>query len=540
MGCIQEPVDAPVVLDEAVVVDEAPVAPIREPVPVGVPEHDEPEQPRHQWPEAEEPTPEQPPADEPKPTEPDEPVDAPEPPGSDHDPDEPDPESPPELVCEPATKGCSGLSLATCSTMGDGWVLSPCPPGHHCALNEADAGVCVPVADHLTIVFDTSGSMDTKVPGLDCESWTWPQCESSAQPCTRIGVSKDVFSTVLADIDPLRTSLSLFKFPQVIEPDDTPSCTSGHYGGKTTITGDPDTHTISEASSWFWANIHQSLGVAFPETAELAGASKTEILKWMDGSESLAETCVSGQPYCHADPELRATGSTPIGRTLFYVGEYMRHRVMIGGRSCETDDDCPSANYRCDADQGVCTDPARHCRRNTVVVFTDGKGASFDEYFTGPVQAKRMAYGLGCAADADCVGGATCSSAGICTPADATGYVCQSSGEPCDPASQDPNDPLWCPMMINQQQTCLPDPVSQLETVADLSDANILRSPDGQPFGARVFVVDISGQDELADSFKLAAAGGGALITADITDQDKLLEQLQGLLDVKNSSICVD
>ena len=52
----------------------------------------------------------------------------------------------------------------------------------------------------IMLVLDTSGSMDTKVPGLDCESWTWPQCESSAQPCTRIGVSKDVFSTVLAAV----------------------------------------------------------------------------------------------------------------------------------------------------------------------------------------------------------------------------------------------------------------------------------------------------------------------------------------------------
>jgi hypothetical protein len=67
---------------------------------------------------------------------------------------------------------------------------------------------------------------------------------------------------------------------------------------------------------------------------------------------------------------------------------------------------------------------------------------------------------------------------------------------------------------------------------------NVLRSPDGKPFGVRVFVVDISGAASLKNSMSLALAGNGKLLGADASDPDNFLKALDKAFDFKNLKVC--
>jgi hypothetical protein len=455
---------------------------------------------------------------------------------------------PPTKVCETGETTCIGAKLGTCGSFQDGWIESNCFPGLTCS-----GGACVPVSNNLIIAFDTSGSMTGKVAGCSASGQVWPSCDP-LKSCTRMDISKQVFGKALAKIDDKVTRMALFRFPQKLYyKSATPTCTSGYYQGQTKLTTDPSSAQSVEANSpWFWTELNETMCVAFPKDA--AVKSKDEILKWMDGNEAMsaqgacsnsstickavagcAGTCCSNQCWIHTDPELRPTGGTPIGRTLFYIGEYLRHRVVIDGKACTDTADCGNVNYVCK--DGTCKDPARSCRETIVVLFTDGgESNSATNYFAPWVQAKRMAFGLGCQTDEDCVGGSpdnptVCKNNTCLQKYEITGYYCSKDMAPCLPGSS-PDDATYC------AGECVEDPRDTFKPVISNPNDNVLRSPDGKPFGVRVHVVDISGATAVKNSVSLAISGNGKLFGADAADPDKFLAALESVFDFKNKKVC--
>ncbi len=478
--------------------------------------------------------------------------------------------------CVPGTQMCQGAKLATCLGGGDGYSVSSCFPGTSCV-----NGGCKPVGANLIIAFDTSGSMTTDVTNKagvkNCASYdSWPTCEYGPKypnGCTRIGVSKVVFKQALAKLDDQVSHLALFKFPQTLSSYSPNSCDSGAYSGNDTVTGDNGEQGVTASTGWFKNKFSEVLAVPYPAVAGFD--SKAAIGKWMDGTEN--------QPN---DPELRADGGTPIGKTLFYVGEYLRNKVIVDGKACSVDADCGSVNYFCQ--NKICVDPASSCRDTVVVLFTDGGEASSNTYFGPWVQAKRLSTGLGCMTDADCVGGATCEqvlqcsqtgsgwtgskesvddkpcavssdcgAGGTCTShqqcqakADPTGlaWFCSEGAAPCDPlvsahcSSTDPSKPcktdatsnLYCPAY------CIRDPRPGLSAVATAATNNALRSPDGKTFGVRLYIVDIGSTSDadITNSWRLAMSGGGHLLGVDAGDPAAFLGVLDNAFDWKNKKVC--
>ncbi|MFT7623546.1 MAG: hypothetical protein ACI9WU_002729, partial [Myxococcota bacterium] len=51
------------------------------------------------------------------------------------------------MGCLPGSKSCQGLQLATCTSAGDGWFASPCPPNSACK-----GGACVELGRNLVIL----------------------------------------------------------------------------------------------------------------------------------------------------------------------------------------------------------------------------------------------------------------------------------------------------------------------------------------------------------------------------------------------------
>lgn len=463
-------------------------------------------------------------------------------------PDAPDPAQ----ICTPGEQHCENLQLATCAPAGDGWSLTSCFAGQACLEDQ-----CAPLRNNLIIVFDTSGSMANSVGGKTCSVKAFPDCDP-AKGCSRMDKSKVAFAEVLKKIPVETTNLALFRFAQRVGTLTATSCYTGHYIGTDTLSGDVAgaQHVLAD-SAWYWDHLAQVLCVPFPTTAQAALQAQPAILKWMDGAEELVKTataCANASPSCQSDPkcgagaccsgacwdhvdspELRASGGTPIGKTLFYVSEYMRHRVVIDGKACITDADCNNPNYSCAG--GACVDPASHCRQNVVVLFTDGGELNDPTDFFAPlVSARRLAHGLACKAAADCVGGASCV-AGRCVAADDTGHVCTSDGKPCDPASKTPAEKGYCAPAADQGPTCLPDPATAITASAIDSVDNVLRAPNGVPFAVRLHVVDISAAN--IQSAYLAHAGNGRLLTADAAEPQQFLATLESALDVKDKSLCL-
>lgn len=486
------------------------------------------------------------------------------------------------VSCTPGSQTCEGIKLATCLGDGNGYSVSTCFPGTACS-----GGACKPVGANLIIAFDTSGSMssDVQANGQNLCSGgysTWPMCEYDATKfplgCTRIGVSKKVFQKALAKLDDQVTHLALFKFPQTLTSFSGTSCDSGAYTGQDTISNDNDSQDILLTTNWYWSGLNEILAVPYPKIAGFD--SKSAISKWMDGSENQNSSPI--------DPELRADGGTPIGKTLFYIGEYLRNRVIVDGKTCTDDASCGSVNYICQ--NSVCVDPARSCRDTVVVLFTDGGESSTLDYFGPWIQAKRMSIGLGCQTSADCAGGATCQNVGQCSATgsgwvgsteyvddkpcgsdkdcgsggkcksyqecvakpDPSGlpYFCSEGGNVCDPlvsahcASTDPEKkcsldtsaPLYC------SAYCVRDPrpgVFPTPLPKSASD-NVLRSPDGKPFGVRLFVVDIGSSTgaDIMNSWRLAMSGGGRLLGVNAGDPAAFLGALDKAFDLKNKKAC--
>jgi hypothetical protein len=459
------------------------------------------------------------------------------------------------ISCVPGAKGCEGPKLKTCLTKGNGYSISNCFPGTTCL-----GGQCKPVAANLIIAFDTSGSMsdDVKIGGgAKCGGNydVWPDCEyvdpKFAGGCTRMGVSKFVFKQALAKIDETAVHMAMFRFPQTSSATSYPTCSSGHYSGNEQISGDKGDQAIGDSSPlWYWSGLAQIQCVPFP-TANVTSV-KDAMLLWMDGKESTVTP---------ANPELRPDGSTPLGKTLFYLGEYIRNRVVIDGKPCTSDDSCQNINYVCQ--QGKCADLNRSCRETVVVIFTDGGEDNSNSYFGPWVQAKRLSSGLFCASDGDCVGGTTCQNVKNCQndkgvyinclqdsdcakgnkcaantlclpPSTITGYFCSKGLAPCLPDAV-MGQTAYCDGL------CVPDPRPGLTVKAASMANNVLRSPDGKPFSVKVIVVDISGSTAASDisgSASLAIAGGGKLLGADASDPSALLQSLDAAFDIKTKKVC--
>ncbi|MBI5610286.1 MAG: hypothetical protein HY902_15520 [Deltaproteobacteria bacterium] len=460
------------------------------------------------------------------------------------------------VSCVPGAKSCEGPKLKTCLSKGNGYSISNCVPGTTCM-----GGQCKPVAANLIIAFDTSGSMsdDVKIGGVNKCSGNyeqWPDCEyvdpKFAGGCTRMGVSKYVFKQALAKIDETTMRMALFRFPQTSTTSGSYlTCSSGHYSGNEQISGDKGDQSVSDnAPLWYWSGLSQIQCVPFP-TANVTSV-KDAMLLWMDGKESMTTP---------VNPELRPDGSTPLGKTLFYLGEYIRNRVIIDGKPCTDTDSCQNINYVCQ--DGACVDPNRSCRETVVVMFTDGGQDNTNTYFAPWVQAKRLSSGLFCQSDADCVGGTTCQNVkncksdkgsyinclqdsdcakgGKCTantlclpPETITGYFCSKGLTPCLPDAT-AGQAAFCDGL------CVPDPRPGINVKATTMANNVLRSPDGKPFSVKVIVVDISGSTSAADisgSASLAISGGGKLLGADASDPSALLQSLDAAFDIKTKKIC--
>ena len=455
-------------------------------------------------------------------------------------------------ACTPGQQICLGVQLATCSSVGDGWSLSPCYPGQYC-----DVDHCVAIENNLIIAFDTSGSMNAMVPGSTCAQKGYPDCAPS-KGCSRMDASKTVFLQALKKVDTKFTRLALFRFPQRIAQTSGATCAAGYYAGFGTLSGDTTgAQSVTTNSAWYWDSIHEIRCVAYPGNKTEAQLGHLQIGGWMDGEEALtasgdpcggglsgcvaaakcgAGACCDGACVKHAKPELRAHGGTPIGKTLFYIGEYLRHRVVVDGLPCVSDAGCANPNYHCE--KGLCTDRARSCRATVVVLFTDGGEANDPTNFFSPrVAAQRLAFGLACGLDSDCVGGASCQG-GRCLPPSPTGFHCVATGTPCKTAETNSKSALFCPGLMGQPGKCLPDLLSLTKAQADAPLNNVLRSPDGRPFGVRVHVVDISDNPDPALSYYLARAGRGRLFTASSADPLAFVNALESAFDMKNKTVC--
>jgi len=373
------------------------------------------------------------------------------------------------------------------------------------------------------VVFDTSGSM---YDGTQCGSWNpkkcehpWPDCEMATDVFSPLGSCKLAFGSVFADQlnGQGKVNFMLFRFAQKLGSG-YPDCTSGYYSELGEMTGDNDAHVTPDGpDSWFDKNMFQVVCVGFPETS--GEGNVAECMKWVDFEEAIEPDtdmpcssqsgcpggmCMSsgGTKVCHfhSNPELRAEGWTPLGKTMFYVGEYVRKRVVVDGLACTQDSDCGNFNYRC-SQEGKCRDPISHCRENVMLLFTDGEeteNTSTSDFFNPGVQAKRFRYGLGCKTDEDCIHDALCQGSGTCAPS-TPGYFLNY------------NDP---------------------------KDADVLKDYNGTGSKMSVHVV-YTGTNAGANK-EIAVNGGGGYYPVNSGNLGELIEAVKTIVDVKaNIEQCV-
>lgn len=441
-----------------------------------------------------------------------------------------------EKVCEPGQKQCSKLQIQVCDEWGTGYAHVPCPPGSACYTDQ-----CEPIKHNVVLIFDTSGSMGSlgaldAVPCIcptGCKAQPYPACEDLKCPQSRLGLAKMVFNQIFTSEVFQRVYFAMLRFPQREKADSPETCGSlfdptgiGHYtnmssaggGNSDWISGDDNSHIVADGG-WFDQYLHEILSVPFPVDED--DDTKPKALEWVDGNEvfeKIGPACAknvdcpvgvcaidkqSGAGECatHTNHELRATGSTPLGKSLFYAGEFLRKYGTPAGKPCESRADCGNVNYYCGPD-GKCFDPLRGCRQNVVILFTDGVESPATEtsnFFNPMVQAKRLRYGLGCAFDSDCGTGAKCKSG-----------TCQEYGAP--------------------------SPIMLIDGVG----ANRLKDYEGNPLTAIIHVVDISQGSSDSANAAIAKHGGGIFFPVTNGDPQALLDSINSILDVKaNISQCI-
>lgn len=423
-----------------------------------------------------------------------------------------------EKLCEPYAKWCTkDRYLAVCDGSGTGVQKVTCPAGMAC-FNE----VCSPILHNMYVIFDTSGSMydsNSCSPGNEtfCEK-PWPVCEVMEEAYSPLGISKKAFHTVFADqaaAGPL-ANFVLFRFPDEIDTN-WPSCSTGYYDNNSEISGDDSSHITPDGpDSWFESNYHEVVSVPFPKSPGPDNLKKA--LEWVDFVEEFepggALPCdidadcpgggcmeVNGTKLCHfhTNPELRAKGSTPLGKTMFYAGEYARKKVILDGQLCQADEDCANSNYIC-GPEGTCLDPVAHCRRNSLLLFTDGndtENSSSYDFFNPVNQAKRFHYGLGCVDEADCLAGAVCTQPQL---------LCMPEG-------------LMLPSNFNDSE----------------QGANTLKAADGSHIQFDIHVVHLGGGG--GENEEIAVAGGGQFYAVDQGDLPALIEALDAIVNAKDDQL---
>lgn len=458
-------------------------------------------------------------------------------------------------TCEPFSTRCTadGLSVETCDKFGTGWETKACPASKACLTDS-----CEPLQHNVLVLMDSSISMIKDFDDLNVEQ-SYPACETLADPKTKLTTAKAAFRDAV-DAEAVTEGaarIALQRFPQIadLSTDKTESCT-GHYVGfqDDRLPDDDDSHdTRASAEDWFAA--HVGLAIVEPFPANANDYDVEDVRRWMDleektgfGSQSCesdddcensrCEATTSGDRRCiaHTNPELRAAQSSPIGRSLFYAGEYFRRYVLIDGQACDTDADCASAGYLCYS--GKCGDPYRECKRNRIILFSDGgesQHASEDDWYNPKVQARRLAYGLGCETDADCRGEATCVLYGHRECVDqvsgnTTGVDCScgeqacvsycEGKEDCDVACQDTGDAPDSFCAAPDEQYCTDTGALTLPVAAGYarSDQGVgaLSSSDGTPISIKVDVISFGGDIENLRAFNIANAGGGQHVHIDI------------------------
>lgn len=451
-------------------------------------------------------------------------------------------------ICAPgAPPDCDGYERRVCNGTGTGYSPLPCPGASTCV-----AGACVAVEPNVLLVMDTSGSMnwvtgDGATPadcvGDSCVPWTWPQCDDSNVPVTRLGKAKLALADIVQSDAAGAARLALQRFPQVgLLPGEAVGCENGLYSGSLKAVGDPGAHQVPLEE--FAAQAWKFLIVPFRPGG---GTSTAEILQWVDfielatpngeacvhGVDCASQLCVAKECRTQENPELRGAGATPIGRSLFFAGEYFRHQVAVEGKPCASTLDCGSPHHACEA--GACHDPFWACRPHVVILLTDGTETADEDpgsFFHPRVQAKRLHYGLGCSSDADCGSGATCNGV-FCEPAGFDGlptHVCRATDLPC--ATDDQCPTFTC----GAGRTC----AGLCEAVgADLVDsegADRLLNPWGSPVVLTIHMVDASGVAK-GDSL-IAALGGGQHVPVDFDHLDSLVGAVLALLDLKSPVSC--
>ena len=344
-----------------------------------------------------------------------------------------------DVICQDGALSCSdATTTSTCGANGTQVFEKPCANGWACY-----SGECALVRHNVLMIFDTSGSMHAYADGsghIDkCEEEgtacyeDFPWCDDPQDPLTLFTLAKGAFHANIQQAIGTHTQFALQRFTQreQIRDDNTLNCKSGHYTPGDLMSGDDGSH-LTAPGGWYDEHLGEVLVVPFPPRNTVDNTE--QLLSWLDSDEQIGpsgKSCVSGhdcpagqacwavpgggsQCYTHTQPELRATGTTRIGKALFYAGEYFRRFVLVDGKPCATSDDCGASGYVC-ADGGVCRDPYAECRENHIILFSDGEElqddlspAKADEFFDPVVQAKRLAFGLGCEVDEDCREEAIC------------------------------------------------------------------------------------------------------------------------------------
>jgi hypothetical protein len=201
----------------------------------------------------------------------------------------------------------------------------------------------------ILIIFDTSGSM------LSSEKDGSPLCNNGGTSSYVYQLKTALFDSLLG-MGTQEVEFALATFPQIVDPTMTPACPEGHYkhdansasspypnreGCKIT-THDPATQTSAKCSvagtcPWYGQLKQEVLKVPFGEPVE-------KILYYFDqkeDSDALAPL---------DNPEVRAFGWTPLGKSLFYSYGYFDQEVVL-----------PSTDYR------------KACERLVIAFFTDGE-----------------------------------------------------------------------------------------------------------------------------------------------------------------------
>jgi hypothetical protein len=452
------------------------------------------------------------------------------------------------VICAPDAQNCiNDEDYSLCNSTGTALASFSCPPGSSC-----QDGACRFPRPVILVVFDTSSSMwaypGGGVPeqceqlGEPCVS-PWPGCEAESGPVTLIGRSKTVFAELFEQFSD-KVHFGLLRFPQRAAGTKLPGCKTGYYEGKDKLTGDDDVYPAPDgAQGWFRAHLGEALLVPTPKLE--AGNNLEAMRVWLDGTEALApldlpcasdagcglgEVCVAdagGALRCHAhsDPELRAIGQTPLGRSLYYAGEYLRQDVVVEGKECVTEADCGTPFHACTG--GLCRDPNRTCRQYVILVFTDGTESvdpSLGSWFHPRNQAKRMRYGLGCSSDAGCLSKAVCTG-GACQSAaqDVSGKSCFGSGAYCQTDEG-----------CGAAAPC----VSNANLFVDSVGQQTLTDREGAPIVVTTSVVTIG--KGASDAKYIAENGGGDFVEVQDADPDALYSALANLVSAKIASACVE